>query len=969
MIETTKQISKVLLCDNVLRKVIRAEVYKKLRDSAVSAYTKAEEEFFSYYWIPFTHSDNKGYYNTRYNVAVPAQSSYAELKEKYFNRECSPVTKEVAENIFDKNCPQEILGGIAASKSKNGGHWVGNNESAYCIETGQHSTAHIDDVIPLGIVHISLSDFKKSILAQSYRIDTDKLFAKAAEISGDKSLDRLSENEVDELISLFGIDREKIEKQTVESILSDFVLTDDGVEMYRDILLSCDKVRADLDKYDRKCLEDVNSGHWDLWGEEEPEAEKGQIVASLERPLTARNPEADIHYDGLIGIDFGTKSTIVSKQDGKEKTTLIRVGIGQLEKAAQSHHYENPTILEFRDLEKFMSDYTLRDGRPDTSIDDLRVSHAAEYDLKTLADSDGFYSYFYDIKQWCSDTERSVKITDQKGRERILPAFMDIAENDFDPLELYAYYLGLYINNMRNGIYLDYIMSFPVTYDNAVKEKIVESFARGLKKSFPETIIRNEEIMSHFRVRQGVSEPAAYAITALQGYGFEPEADEKVYYSIFDFGGGTTDFDFGLWRASDESKREEERFDYVIEHLGSEGDKNLGGENLLELMAFEIFRANIDLLGASKKNTWDSKEEISAGFSFTKPKECDEFPGSETYISNSQEARRNTRQLMEVLRPFWEGIYDIDIVSDDVPAEEEKKLSGDSVSFCGYLFKNTENCRFPFSDGAIEVDLFDKDGNRRPKQKLYIYNPKLGIKADIIKLLESRIEKGVSNFFTSLSKVFDTGSTDSEAIGDIQIFLAGNSSQSPVLEKIFSKYIESSQDPVKYHLFPPLGTKNAAEIQREKGISVFADDVSAPSGKTGVAYGLIAGREGGKIKVLSEAESEDHSKFRFNIGSSKRGRFSLKLDRNEADHSNWIRFIDAGSEDFEIYYSSLPNAAKMSIDEAGIYKKRCRISSVDPDKDIFIRCAEDSPEDIEFCIADIGGPGEDAETVRVHLEE
>lgn len=966
MIETTKQISRVLLCDNVLRKVIRAEVYKKLRDSAVSAYTKAEEEFFSYYWIPFTHSDSKGYYNTRYNVAVPVQSAYTEAKEKYFNRECSQLSKEILENIFDKNCPQEILSGIAASKSKNGGHWVGNNEFSYCIETGQYSGTHNDDVIPLGIVHISLADFKKSILAQSYRIEPDKLFAKAAEITGDKSSERLSEKEVDELISLFGTDREKIEKETVESVLSDFVLTDDGVEMYRDILLSCDKVRADLDKYDRKCLEDVNSGHWDLWTEEEPEAEKGQIIASLEKPLTARNPEADIHYDGLIGIDFGTKSTIVSKQDGKEKTSLIRVGIGQLEKAALSHHYENPTILEFRDLEKFMSDYTSRDGRPDTSIDDLRVSHSAEYDLKTLADSDDFYSYFYDIKQWCTDTERSVRITDQKGRERVLPAFADIAENEFDPLELYAYYLGLYINNMRNGIYLDYIMSFPVTYDKAVKEKIIESFARGLKKSLPETIIRNEEVMSHFRVRQGVSEPAAYAITALQGYGFEPEDDEKVYYSIFDFGGGTTDFDFGLWRASDESKREEERFDYVIEHLGSEGDKNLGGENLLELMAFEIFRANTELLGATRKNTWDQKEEVSAGFSFTKPKECDEFPGSETFISNSQEAKRNTKQLMEALRPFWEGIYDIDIVSDSESDEEERKVSADSVSYGGYIFRNTECCRFPFADGSIEVDLFDKDGNRRPKQKLYIYNPKLGIKTDLIEIIERRIEKGVSNFFTSLGKVFNSENMKS---GDIQIFLAGNSSQSPVLGKIFSKYIESSESSVKFHLYPPLGTKNAAEIQREKGIRIMTDDVSAPSGKTGVAYGLIAGRDGGKIKVLSEAESEDSSKFRFNIGSSKRGRFSLKLDRNEADHSKWIRFIDAGSEDFEIYYSSLPNAARMSIDEAGIYKKRCRIASPDPDKDVFIRCADNSPEDIEFCIADTAGPGADAKTVRVHLED
>ena len=43
--------------------------------------------------------------------------------------------------------------------------------------------------------------------------------------------------------------------------------------------------------------------------------------------------------------------------------------------------------------------------------------------------------------------------------------------------------------------------------------------------------------MKIFKVEQGASEPAAYAITALYGYGFEPEDDDKYYYGIFDFGG------------------------------------------------------------------------------------------------------------------------------------------------------------------------------------------------------------------------------------------------------------------------------------------------------------------------------------------------------------------------------------------------------------------------------------------------
>ena len=59
----------------------------------------------------------------------------------------------------------------------------------------------------------------------------------------------------------------------------------------------------------------------------------------------------------------------------------------------------------------------------------------------------------------------------------------------------------------------------------------------------------------------------------------EPEEDEKIFYGIFDFGGGTTDFDFGIWRQPTED--EEDDFDYVIEHFGASGDRTLGGENLL----------------------------------------------------------------------------------------------------------------------------------------------------------------------------------------------------------------------------------------------------------------------------------------------------------------------------------------------------------------------------------------------------
>ncbi|MDO5150549.1 MAG: hypothetical protein Q4D76_14360, partial [Oscillospiraceae bacterium] len=564
------------------------------------------------------------------------------------------------------------------------------------------------------------------------------------------------------------------------------------------------------------------------------------------------------------------------------------------------------------------------------------------------------YSFFYNIKQWCCDTERTEKIIDQQGKERLFPPLVSLDHDEFNPLEVYAYYLGLYINNMFNGIFLDYVLSFPVTFEKTVKEKITESFESGLRKSLPETIVHNEEIMGKFRVRQGISEPAAYAITALKNYKFEPEEDEKVLYGIFDFGGGTTDFDFGIWRAADDSLREEESYDYVIEHFGSEGDKYLGGENLLELLAFEVFKANAKKLQEGK---YEENSAESVGFSFSLPKECSEFPGSETLISNTQEARRNTKQLVEVLRPFWEGIIS---EADDVENDNNAKKI-----YNGYCFDNSDN-KFPIDDdGNISVDLFDKDGNFQSGFKLSVKKESENIDVDLIKILSDRIERGVSSFFNAVNKAFDNTETDDE----IQIFLAGNSSKSPIVKKIFEQYINKTNGDEKKHnnfvLFPPLGTEEAFIIQRKRGIEPDTG-ISAPTGKTGVAYGLIEGREGGKIRVISEVRAESEAKFRYNIGIEKRGKFIMKLDRNEVEYGKWKRLVNAGKE-LEFYYTSLPDADKRPVDNPSVYLIHEQ-SEIDISSDIYIRAV--SPSEIEYILSPQDSiPEDDANGILIKLGE
>lgn len=680
--------------------------------------------------------------------------------------------------------------------------------------------------------------------------------------------------------------------------------------------LDCEKNRADIESYDEKILFDPNRGHWDLWDQK---LDNQNQQFKLKTSILARNPVLDIKQDGIIGIDFGTKSTVVVFQENKENTMPMRIGIGNYSKEVNQEQYENPTVMQFINLEKFLKDYDKKIGRPNTKWEDLTISHTAQNNLINSS-SDKYYSFLSDLKQWAGDSKRQIRIVDQNKFDTTLKSYIDLSEDDFDPIEIYAYYLGLYINNMRNGIYLDYLLSFPVTYEITTREKIIESFKKGIKKSLPETILENDEIMKDFSVEAGASEPAAYAICALTEYGFEPKEDENIFYGVFDFGGGTTDFDFGLFRQA--KGREQRRFDYVIEHFGANGDKYLGGENLLELLAFEVFKSNEKLM---------RKENIT----FTIPAECEKFPGSEILISNSQEAKLNTKQLVEKLRPLWENTDKKDELSEEL----------------------------------VKLNLFDKTGKQKPGMELLVDTEKL------IQVLTDRIEVGILNFFDALKLSFKF---NTEKVDNIKIFLAGNSSKSEIVKGLFERYIQDESQSISkflncdikdfFEIYPPLGSIEACNLQEKMGIKVDENDLMRPTGKTGVAFGLLKGRKGGNIKVIDKNIVNNEINFKYYLGHNKRGKFRMEIDR-DTEFNKWVEFIDAYEDRFEIYYTSQPKATNNDMDIKDVMRKKCKISitSEDEDVNVFIRFV--SPSKIEYVVANRNEIGEEKYLSDIVVEE
>ena len=654
--------------------------------------------------------------------------------------------------------------------------------------------------------------------------------------------------------------------------------------------LSIDKERINIDDYRENRLLDPNVGHWDL-----KEEDKEELKKLLGKDVYSRDPKLDINQGGIVGIDFGTKSTVVVYQKDTNNILPMRISGEELNKEARDTDYENPTVIEFRDLVKFKKDYDEKIGRPNTKWEDITISHTA---FRHLMDgtSEQFDSIISDIKQWTVNKNGKIEVIDKKGNKISLPPYLDLDDNDenyIDPVEIYAYYIGSYINTMRNGIYLEYYLSFPVTYEKAVREKILKSFEKGIKKSLPVQIQEDEKIMKKFRVKHGSNEPAAYAVCALKKLKIEPEDNEKAYYGVFDFGGGTTDFDFGIWKNSED----EEMFDYELEHFGAGGDIHLGGENILKELAYKVFSNNTSELRKRK-------------IQYVRPEWSPELSGEETLVENTREAKLNTRKLAEEgLRNIW---------------EEKAAERIDS----------------------IKINLFNADGNLETGVDLKVNEEEL--KA----LIKDKIEKGIKNFFIKLEDAFKD-----EDVKKVHIFLAGNSCRHSFVNEIFEKYVAEMKDKMELIIYDLKAIKES-------------DNDSKITGKTGVAYGLIYSRKGGRIKVTNRDEKENVANeinFKFYLGNSKKDKFNPIITPS----SSYGKFEYLGiltSDIFEIYYTSSPEAqtGKMEIGKDDPKIKRISLNE-DYDEDekyrIYIKAV--TPDKISYAIVK---KEEDIETKEI-IEE
>ena len=475
-------------------------------------------------------------------------------------------------------------------------------------------------------------------------------------------------------------------------------------------------------------LTDPKKGLWELWGT------SAELLKHL--GYVARDPALDLRPQA-VAIDFGTSSTVVAVDTPAGIHELLRIGVRDFYEKPAPRHFQNPTVLECLDYPAFAAAWTAHPYRPALDWDWMRAAHEAQANYR---DNPGqpqvLASILPRLKQWAlrASKDRRVHLTDRQGHEIELPmhtartlvrgqALQADPDHPFDPIELYAWYLGMAINWRGRGLYLRYYLSFPVKYPREVRERIVASFAQGLQRSLPPSLIAHHpEVLNRFEVTALASEPAAYAAAALNHLRIEP-TEAGVPYAVFDFGGGTTDFDFGLlrWATPEE---EDQGHDQVLEQLATSGDEHLGGEGLLEHLVYATFQHNLEVLRQQR-------------IQFTCPLDAAPFAGSESFLAPTQAAQTNTVMLAARLRPFMEG--------------EDGKL-----------------------EPQIKLELLDAEGQRK--------HCELHLDAQALDaLLAARIGGGVRAFLAELARL----RPQLPEAAPIHVLLAGNASLSRHVRALF----------------------------------------------------------------------------------------------------------------------------------------------------------------------------------------
>lgn len=465
-----------------------------------------------------------------------------------------------------------------------------------------------------------------------------------------------------------------------------------------------------------------------------------------------------------VGIDFGTSSTCISKNMGSELVAftdnpegladyenMTALVIYNWKKIYQVWKHENKTLphmnrnkhfkkIDDIDLKEDHFDYG-KNVKDELEIDpspktlEAVISNIKSIPGKLQDDSDNKETFIPFDKD---SFKKQVSLTDTVDDED---------EETLNPIALYGYLIGRALNlQIKDEIYTNYTITMPVKFNTYQRNKILESLEYGLRRALPHTLKDELSIQNDYEESVALL-GAAKKMKELR----IKKSDElkAIPFAVFDFGGGTLDFAFGIYRKSDDDnavfEEEEETYSDVIEIFKTDGVK-IGGETLINSIAYKL------------------------------------------YVDNQDEMKKNEIPIIipdneEKLKDYPQGLFAKSHVA-------KVNLQTLSEKIARKIFINPEE-----DIDNVSVELFSINDANIPEEIIIKIN-----KDNIMEFLQDTMNDLVINFKRIIENVFKDNMEILTKFGltgfnlnDIKIFQAGNTCKSVILQDVFDEIFENHE--------------------------------------------------------------------------------------------------------------------------------------------------------------------------------
>lgn len=374
-------------------------------------------------------------------------------------------------------------------------------------------------------------------------------------------------------------------------------------------------------------------------------ADKDPLPVEIKR----RDPRLDVVSE-WVGVDLGAATTVVAVRG--ERTQAEYVRIGEMGPVTAPSDYETPSEIGFEHLGRTVKAWRDRVIMPLTRWGDVVVGHAARA-MRQRPGGDHVERIASTVTGLTLLRDRVEKHEPFKFRgnsdpetneilKKPAPPIIDedgIGSHDpFDPIELFAYYVGLTVNQRHRGIHLRYAVTMPTGWPAERRQSALVAFRRGVFRSLPAGMIEYHDL-DRLEVIDAGPATIPFSVHAFRTFNIQPKGDQ-IPFATIDAGASETGFLFGLLRPAKGEERAE-GFDRMIEYLEPSAVKWLGGEKILHRLAWRLWLANEAAMREARAPIERPHDEPA-------PDEPSDL------VTHSPEARANVQILKDYLRPLLE---------------------------------------------------------------------------------------------------------------------------------------------------------------------------------------------------------------------------------------------------------------------------------------------------------------------------